>query len=205
MSVKRVYPAAWAGAAMAAFMIGVVAGMAAVDGSSAPASAGVISQETLRPEAPVKILKSSVSRPAPFGIEDGAFHSAESLFVPLALADSHAEELKSRGVDLDQARQAASVIDELNAALDLAGFDTYRLYVAAVAKGERQPHPAVELAYPHVVALSVPDAANLRRALDYLAVTGEETDERSLHKTGRRPDPWKAAAAAIARAFGWTL
>jgi len=194
--LNRVQPRNWALAAAAAFCIGMAISVVIV--GYAPGSArGAGSQFGQGSSPTIYFASPGVSA---YGVDDGAFYSDGSLFVPLALTDVEDRRMKSLGIDPGKARHAAVVIDALNTALAQAGFRTYRSYAAAVNAGAIAPHAAVEAAYPSAAALSVTDCVNLRRALDHLALTGDSQAAREWLRTGQRPEHWRSAADAPAAA-----
>lgn len=186
----------WALAAAAAFCLGMFIAVAMVGAPNGAANA--VTAEQSEAGAQPLILFSSPGATA-FSIEDGAFYSENSLYVPLAMAAVDEQELIARNIDLERARHAAIVMGALNTALAQTDFKTYRSYADAVAMGLRPPHAAVEEAYQAAAALSAKECMNLRRALDHFAQTGKTTADADLMRTGARSGPWNSAAGATGR------
>lgn len=200
--LNRVFPKVWALAAAAVFCLGMFIAVAIVGDAAGSAGTPLSGQSDQRSDPIILHISPGA---AAFGVVDGAFYSASSLFVPLAMAEIDEAELAAHDIDLESARHAAVVIDSLNTALAQAGFKTHRAYATAVAAGRRAPHEAVDRAYPAAAALSARDCMNLRRALDHLALSGKTQEARDLMETGRRPDPWKAASETFSRALDEAL
>ncbi len=167
MTVKRVSTFALTIFATTAVGFGVFILSPAMESVAGSAGAGATTGENAQP----KIMAfSAPPKPAAFSVDDGAFYSQESLFVPLAMADISDEQAQELSIDLRQARDVAVLMDALNFALAETGFKTYRRYAAAVAEGRQAPNTSVERAHEAAAKLGPQDSLNLRRTLDHLAL-----------------------------------